>query len=569
MKLDETLKTLSELAKLTMKKNGLYSEQPPGAVRLVGKFQVLGLCRAADDSIVGIAIERNGKKCLVPMIAVREPRKLADYFERIGLVAPTGIDQLKLLAMYVDKVARCRTIRALTSEGIHRVVNGDATTLMAVVGEKVLGTTGRKVISVLDGKSIYESKGDLSGWNETFTPMLESNPLMLLAVCLGLSAPLAAILDVKPMGLLISGPSSTGKTTLARLVMSVFQAPADPHQWASTGNGIEALAVRYRDLPLVLDELGSGNATDALEALYRVSGGITKGRATRTGSLQAPEVIRSPIFATGEISLQHQATVSGQTVRAGHDARMPTVQVNEPHGVFSDIGDAADGAAFSAKVMAAMKSQYGVLMPAFLEALISDPGKVQRRAAKLRGRLEADIAGCDVITLTAVAKRVLDGFVNFAVAGELAIRLQVLDLKSGFPKDAIRHVYQQWLEGWRGSSNEALDAPISCLRGELRDSKNDFVPLHKWDHKDAKRIPGYTKTTAKKGDLYLIYPHIFTRMCMAHGEDATIRALRHEGLLVTDKKGRTKYFQMPGRARSEEGSRMKFYAVRQSILFDA
>ena len=44
MNLDETKKALSEKERLTMKKNGLYFEQPSGDVRLVGKFQVLGLC---------------------------------------------------------------------------------------------------------------------------------------------------------------------------------------------------------------------------------------------------------------------------------------------------------------------------------------------------------------------------------------------------------------------------------------------------------------------------------------------------------------------------------------------
>ena len=191
-----------------------------------------------------------------------------------------------------------------------------------------------------------------------------------------------------------------------------------------------------------------------------------------------------------------------------------------------------------------------------------------RQSAPSASIVKEGIAGCDVITLTALEKRVLDGFVTIAIAGELAIRLDVLELKRGVPKDAIRHVYQQWLECWRGSSNEALDAPITTLRGELRDSKHDFVPLHKWDHKDAKRIPGYIKTTAKGVVLFLIYPHTFTRMCRAHSEDATIRALRHEGLLVTDQDARTKLTRMPGRGREEKGRRMAFYAVRQSILFD-
>ncbi len=568
MKLKKILKVLFDQHGLKMTKKGLHHGQPPNAKRLVQPFVIFGLGRTANGCIAGIVIEHDGKRCLLPMGAVREPKKLGEYFERTGAVVPTDLNELKLLAKYTDKVGRRRKILVLQSEGIHRVECRSGDTFVAVVDGKVYGDAGRRVIPILEAPSVYATRGTLPEWNDAFAPMLQGNPLMMLAVCFALSAPLTTILDVKPVGLLITGPSSTGKTTLAKLVMSIFGAPGEPHQWSATGNGLEALAVIYRDLPLVVDELGSGAAGAALEGIYRVSGGTTKARATRTGSLQTAEAMRSPIFATGEVTLQHHANRAGAPMRMGHEARMPTILVDESHGVFSDIGDAADGAEFSARVMASMKAQYGTVMPAFIEALLADTAETQRLAAKMRSKMEADIAGCDVIALSGLEKRVLDGFLNYAVAGELAICFKVIALPRNVAKEAACHVYQQWLKRWRGSSNSDLDAPVVSLRNALKEVMHDFVPLADWKEKGTKRTPGYIKSSTKFGKLYLVHPPVFQRMCGSQDPDATIRALRHHGFLVTDRDAKTKLFRMPGRAQGEEGDRMAFHAIREGIIFD-
>ncbi|MDO9114974.1 MAG: DUF927 domain-containing protein [Polaromonas sp.] len=568
MNLKKLKKKLLKQHNLHMDEKGLHYGEGPDAVRLMRAFKVLALCRATDGGILGVALGNNGRKCLVPMAAFRDPRKLADYLETIGLVAPSDLKELKLVAKYVDKFARRLPRIAILSEGIHRVRHRGTDMFLAVIAGVVHGAGGLKVIPVLNARSVYASSGTLSEWNDVFLPMMAKNPLMLLSVCFALSAPLAVVLDFKPMGILIAGPSSTGKTTLGKLVESCFQYPGDPHQWSATGNGMEALAVIYRDLPLVIDELGSGDAGAALAAIYRLSGGVTKARATRTGALQASEVMRSPIFATGEVTLQNHANQAGVAMRAGHEARMPTIQVDESYGVFSDIGKAADGAEFAAQVTVAMKAQYGTIMPAFIEAVLADVGKMQRRAAKIRKNCEAELAGCDLITLSGLEKRVLDGFVNYAVAGELAIRFKVLSLDRHVAIEAVGHIYQQWLKRWRASSNNVFDAPVTCLRSALKEVMNDFVPLKDWKDKGRKGTPGYTKTMPKEGNLFLLHRHVFERMCGPHGVEATVAALRHHGLLVTDKKAQVKLFRMPGREAGKDGDRMAFYAVREAILFD-
>lgn len=569
MKLRNFKKKILKQHNLYMDEKGLHYGQGPDAVRLIRPFTIRDLCRGTDGSILGVALEKNGKTCLVPMAAFRDPRKIADYLEAIGLVVPSDLKELKQVAKYVDKYARRRTRLAILSEGIHRVRHRGTDVFLAVIAGEVYGPSGLKVIPILSAPSVYESSGTLPEWNDVFVPMMETNPLMLFSVCFGLSAPLAGILDFKPMGLSTAGLSSIGKTTLARFVESTFQFPRDPHQWSATSNGMEALAVIYRDLPLVIDEMGSGDAGAALEMLYRISGGVTKARATRSGGLQAPEVMRSPIFSNGEVTLQNHASKAGLVMRAGHEARMPTIQVDERYGAFSDIGNAADSAEFVAQVETAMKAQYGTIMPAFIKEVLVDVGKTQSQAAKIRKNCEAEVADCDVLTLSGLERRVLNGFVNYAVAGELAIRFKVLSMDRHVAIKAVGHVYRQWLKRWRASFNNVVDAPVTCLRNALKEVMNDFVPLKEWSKKGTRRAPGYTKTTPKEGKLYLIHPRVFEHMCGSQGIDSTVTALRHHGFLVADKKSRLKLFRMPGRVAGENGDRMAFYAVREATVFDA
>ena len=543
-----------------------------GDQRLIQPFMVIGTARSVDGRVLGAILassDEDRRTCIAPLACLREPRRLAEYFEQIGVVPPTDLKALKLVATYVDAMARRVERIVLSSEGIHAIVVGNSKVFVAVMGRQVIGSADVKPLAVLARASVYAAKGTLESWRSTFAPLLRGNPLLITSACFALAAPLGSLLNLELMGLLLAGPSSIGKTTLARWVNSSFCAPDEPHQWAGTANGIEALAVLYQDLPLTLDELGSGELPRMLEVIYRISGGQTKVRATASGGLQDVGNIRSPIFATGEISLGQQARASGTTVRAGHDARMPTVWVDEPHGVYTSIGKATDGAAFAERVNAGMRDHYGVLLPAFLHAVISNLAAVRVAAAAMRKDIEGVVAQEDVSLMSGVERRVLSGFVNFAVAGELAVAHGVMPLKNGEPALAVAHVFAKWLTRWREASREPSEAPLVSVRDFFKRHARRFVPLKDWHEGGPAGFCGYVRTDKSGSSHYLVFREAFEKEVAAeHGVDATVQALRSAGLLVEDGRGRTKLVRMPGVPKHSPTGRMAFFAISTEVAFD-
>ena len=539
---------------------------------LIKRFTVLGTARSTDGRVLGVILataDADRRSCIAPLACLREPRKLAEYFERIGIVPPTDLKALKLVATYVDVMARREERVVLSSEGIHAFFVGNAGTSVAVIDRRVIGSVDTKVLAIPDRASVYAAKGTLESWRSTFAPLIRGNPLLITSACFALTAPLGSLLNFKLMGLLLAGPSSIGKTTLARFVNSAFCAPGEPHQWAGTANGIEALAVRFQDLPLTLDELGSGELRRMLEVIYRISGGQTKARATVSGGLQDSVNIRSPIFATGEISLGQRAHASGTAVRAGHDVRMPTVWIDERYGVYSTIGDADDGAAFAERVNAGMRDHYGVLLPAFLEAVIGNLNAVRAEAAVMRRDIEAIVAQQDVSQMSGVERRVLSGFVNFAVAGELAVVHGLMPLKGGEPSEAVAHVFTKWLTRWRLASREPSEAPLRSVRDFFKRNARRFVPLKDWRDCGPAGFCGYVRTDKAGRSYYLVFREAFEKEVAAeHGVDATVQALRSAGLLVEDARGRMKLVRMPGVPKNSSTGRMVFFAISTEVAFD-
>ena len=573
---EKVLLELEEQFNLVRTGQGLAVKSREGNVTLIGKFRVHGVAYSTTGSVLGIAIARleSSKKkgiCIVPLDALRFPRKIPEYFEKIGLLAPYKQEYLQLIAEYLKKISAGREKTVVTSEGVHHIADEELLRPIAVIGDTVIGGNSEKFLPIQDRTTSFAVKGTLKKWNNEFKPLLANNPLMIVTLCFGLAVPLAGIANLRLIGLLIAGPSSTGKTTLGRFLMSLYRAPGDPPQWAGTANGIEALALQHRDLPFVLDELGSSDAKGILQVIYRISGGVSKARSTVTGALQQTEVIRSPIFATGEVTLRQQSNVNHANMKAGHDARMPTILVDEKYGIYSNIGEVGNGAEFSALVSEAMNANYGVVYPAYLEAVVPCFLETQKFLADMQTFVRDAVAGENITHMTGVERRVLDGFVNMALAGELAISHGLVPMKAGDAMNAVAYVYKQWLHRWRQQAHEPLTAPLHGLRNYFqRYSPSKFVELDSNWHDNQKMVlAGYRKFHKKHGLVYLVFPNFFeNELCKEHGVDATFKALRHADLIVLPNKGRKMMVRMPGRPNDESGSRIAFYAISERILFD-
>ena len=265
--------------------------------------------------------------------------------------------------------------------------------------------------------------------------------------------------------------------------------------------------------------------------------------------------------------MNQQANAAGTDVRAGHDVRMPTIWVDEAHGVYTDIGKAADGAAYAERVAIAMQENYGVLLPAFVGAVVGDVDGARETAEGMRTAILTQVAGVDVLHMTGVERRVLTAFTNWAIAGELAVAYGALPLKAGEPAAAIAYVFAKWLARWRALAQGPSLAPLRNLSDFFKRNHHRFAPIKDWqDSASASGRLGYRRATASHGDHFLVFRDVFEKdAAQKHGVDACVNALRDAGLLIAGKKGRTLLVRMP---RSEDGERMALYAIRANVMFD-
>ncbi|OOG57992.1 hypothetical protein B0E49_03885 [Polaromonas sp. C04] len=541
--------------------------------RLTERFNVRGYAYAPDRTLLGVLISRKVggvlRRQLVKMAALREPRKLAPVLEGLGLKTPLEPAGLKAIAKYIAAVAELSSVIVIGVEGLHWLGAGEERRPIAVLGDTVYGNGAEPVVPVLCGPSGYAAKGTLQAWQQPFKRLAPGNPLLIFALCFGLAPPLATLTGLPMPGVLLCGLSSTDKITLTHVIHSLFGPPRDPHQLPHTNISLEMLAARARDLPLVLDELGARGGADVLKAISRLGGGITKAGATASGELREWQELRAAIFATGEVSVAQQARATGDTARAGHEAFLPTIRVGEHLGVYTDLHGAADEAAFTADVSEAITNNFGVAYPAFVEQLIAKFAGAQEVVQRHWSSYETKVAGdIPLASMTELERRVLAQFTVVALTGRLAVRLEILPLEADAPLAAVRHVFGQWLAGWRARKEELHVAPLATMRAFFKlQEPAVFVPFEDWEQHLGGSV--YVKTHQPHGLLYLLRREYFeNELCREHGIEATVKALQHAGLLVSDKRARTLLCRMPGRKDGEADARTPFYAIKEAIRFD-
>ena len=576
-KRDQVIASLQERG-YTVTADGLQYSGSGGPCLLLAPFKVMGGAETTVGVLDGVVISAKGtdgvkRVAHVPLDALQEPRKLAAIIASIGLNPPIELNRLRLLATFIHERGRLHRCRVLKREGIHEVHIRDQRVPLAVMGSSLFSPTKLRVIATPMGDSVFAQKGSLAGWVEDFAPILPNNPLVAFPILIALAAPFKSLYNLPAPSALYTGESGTGKSTCARAGQSTTGPADELGQWTGSERGLEALAVKHRDALLVLDELGTAATATLGTTIYRLSGGLGTARATPTGDLAQRASIRCSLFATGEVDKDQHSSASGKHMREGHEARMPTIPVGETFGAFSSLPEGCeDGAALSRLIDSATVRNFGVVMPVFVKELIAHheaiDSKLRRMVGSYRARIKKRTKCGD---LNAVEGRVLEGFVTLAIAGRLAVRYAVLPMSKNDVIDTVSCVFRLWLDVWRaggeGGGNRAVDGARAWFQ---QFAHSRFVDLAEWSAPGHRDRAGYEFTHRDEKSLFLVHRKVMRdEICKGQNPDEVIKALMKAGLLATPKKGLQWLQRMPGVPKHSEGSRMKFYAVRQSILFDA
>ena len=149
----------------------------------------------------------------------------------------------------------------------------------------------------------FHRSGTSEQWREQVARPHARNSGVVLAVGTFLAAPLLRFADEPGGGFHIYGHSKLGKTLVSAIGQSVWGKPCVPgagedafgYTWESTPNRIGERAVLRSDVGLALDEISSAEQKAVGSTVYKLAGGVDKGRYGQT-----EHTFNILLFSTGE-----------------------------------------------------------------------------------------------------------------------------------------------------------------------------------------------------------------------------------------------------------------------------
>lgn len=204
------------------------------------------------------------------------------------------------------------------SLGFHKDVNGKLRFLSAE-------SLGRKNCSRHIDYERYKSKGSYDEWLVAVKPFVDNRPELQVAVLLGLTAPVASILNMMhvmpymPIYALI-GASSTGKTTALRLMCSMWCRPSANNGGidllTDTDNYLLGSLALKNGYPHFFDDTSTMPDKDFTKLIYTIASSKERGRCKADGTLRPKRSWSGAAYFTGEQSmLSYNSNLTGRNAR--------------------------------------------------------------------------------------------------------------------------------------------------------------------------------------------------------------------------------------------------------------
>ena len=418
--------------------------------------------------------------------------------------------------------------------------------------------------ATIDGVTLGQA-GTLAGWIENVSAPCAGNSRLVLAACMGFAGPCLGLVQAEGGGVHLRGPSSTGKSTALHVAASLYGSPEQfARTWRATDNGLEGVAAIHSDLLLVLDEIGQLEPKHAGQVAYLLSNGQGKSRSHRDGSPRAIATWRVLFLSAGEVGLADLVTQSGGKVRAGQEVRVIDVPADAGagRGLFDIVPDGAMPGAFADTLKAATAMHYGHALPAFLRALVTDPGKARDALRALRDGVAAKLAGSNA---SGQVRRVADRFALIAAAGELATAWKLTGWATGEAERAAQVCFKAWIDA-RGTAGDAEpSAMLAQVRAFLE--SNGEARFTRWDASgDGARTvnrAGFRKQ-ADDGPTYYVERECFRReVCSGFDAAAVARILAARGALEPGSGG-----ESTRKERLPDGRSVRVYVITPALWGD-
>lgn len=358
-------------------------------------------------------------------------------------------------------------------------------------------------------RSIYK-RGDYETWRAGIENV---SPVLIFGICASLSAPVRFPLNIEAGGFHFHDLTSRGKTTLLQVCSSVWGNGVDPsiaggseayiQRWNATDNALEAKAVSFNDLPMVIDEVGESDPQNFGRTIYRIISGTGRSRADRSGDLRDGKAWRILILSAGEIAVSQFIEQGGKPVKGGQLVRMADINLDNLEPLFSSGGEAD-----STKRLCA--EHFGHVGPLMIETI---PDLTE-------GWDEFDHEQIGP-AVSSMAQRVRQRFALVAHVGLLCFKFGIVPWGEEQILGSVRAVYTAW--------HDQVDTVSDIDRGIL--AVRDFIMRHESRFEVDENSPPRDRAGWRRNDLYHFTPDAFKEACKGVDPVKVKQALKEKGLL--------------------------------------
>ncbi|PLY00665.1 MAG: hypothetical protein C0622_08415 [Desulfuromonas sp.] len=421
-----------------------------------------------------------------------------------------------------------------------------------VLPQDTIGTLSKEKVVLTNcgaGAPDYSSSGTLDDWQQNIGRLCVGNSRLAFACCLPLAAPLLFLRGLGGGGFNIVGPSSCGKTTALHVAASVSGPPSGQIKTCdATANSLESTAAQHSDSVLLLDELGQAHPEGVGQVIYKLAGGIGRGRADQYGNARERRQWRILFLINGETTAADMTHSAGRRSFTGQELRLADIEADtgSGHGLFDTIHGFDTAAALSDHLRAAAGQYHGSLLREYLTKLVADINNRDRNAACLRWIDEIQKQFNDralPIGASGQVHRVAARFALVAAGGELGTYYSLTGWKAGEALSAAITCFNAWLarRGTAGQGEESqLLQQVSAFFERYGESR--FQP---WDSKSRGTPPpnraGFRRSVPLGNGLdiddtaleYYVLPSAYRdELCAGFETRWASKVLINKGLLI-------------------------------------
>ena len=407
----------------------------------------------------------------------------------------------------------------------------------------------------------FNGKGTVQSWNDAIGRYLAGNSRLCLAVGAALAAPLLKLLGMESGGFHIHSDSSDGKTTAAKVAMSIWANGEDAKlTWKATGLGLDNVASSRNDGFLLLDEIGQAKRAVVSEVAYSIFNGTGKIQGHRDGGNRPMQKWRTLALSTGEHPIKNYVSFKDQSEwNAGQETRLPSIPANAGKGlgVFDTVHSFDNGKAFSDHLNHAAIEHYGTVGVAFVDALLNN-----QEATITTARQYMDAFKATLPTMGNQAGRISDRFALVVSALQLAVDAGLLPLSHEDAAQAVKQCLDDWIAR-SGTGNYEDKRIIEALKDflQVHGASDRFILVGNKQDKDfsPKDFAGLREVRGDNPPAYYIVPVIMRdEIFPAYDEAKFCQVLRDVEWLIPAKNRNTTL-------KRHGGNPLRFYKVIGSV----